>query len=40
MDREKYIFDGLERHYEEFKKCYPDKTLFYLAIQGSLLKKL
>ena len=22
MDREKYIFDGLERHYEEFKKCY------------------
>ena len=35
MDREKYIFDGLERHYEEFKKCYPDKTLFYLAIQGS-----
>ena len=35
MDREKYIFDGLERHYKEFKKCYPDKTLFYLAIQGS-----
>ena len=35
MDREKYIFDGLERHYEEFKKYYPDKTLFYLAIQGS-----
>lgn len=35
MDREKYIFDGLERHYKEFKKYYPDKTLFYLAIQGS-----
>lgn len=35
MNREEYIFNGLQRHYEEFKKCYPNQTLFYLAIQGS-----
>lgn len=35
MNREKYIFDGLERHYEEFKKCYPNLEMFVLVLQGS-----
>ncbi len=35
MERDKYINDGLKRHYEEFEKCYPDKELFALVLQGS-----
>lgn len=35
MDRKEYISRGLERHLEEFKKCYPDLELFCLVLQGS-----
>lgn len=35
MERDKYIENGLERHYEEFKKSYPDRELFALVLQGS-----
>lgn len=35
MKRDKYIDDGLKRHYEEFEKYYPDKELFALVLQGS-----
>lgn len=35
MDREEYISCGLERHLNEFKKCYPNLELFCLVLQGS-----
>lgn len=35
MDRREYISRGLERHLEEFKKCYPNLELFCLVLQGS-----
>lgn len=35
MDREEYILCGLERHLNEFKKCYPNLELFCLVLQGS-----
>lgn len=35
MNREEYIQEGLERHLNEFKKCYPNLELFALVLQGS-----
>ena len=34
-ERDDYINKQIERHYEEFKKIYPDKELFALCLQGS-----
>ena len=35
MNREEYIMQELHKHYEEFKKVYPDRELFALCLQGS-----
>ena len=35
MNRDEYISEGLHRHLEEFKKCYPKLTLLGIFIQGS-----
>lgn len=35
MNREEYIMQELHKHYEEFKKIYPDRELFALCLQGS-----
>ena len=34
-ERDDYINKQVKRHYEEFKKAYPDKELFALCLQGS-----
>lgn len=35
MNREEYIMQELHKHYEEFKKVYPNRELFALCLQGS-----
>lgn len=35
MERDKYIYEQLKRHLDEFKKYYPDKELFAICLQGS-----
>ena len=35
MNREEYIINQLDKHYQEFKKTFPHLTLFALCLQGS-----
>ena len=35
MNRNEYVTQQLYRHFEEFKKAYPNKELFALCLQGS-----
>ena len=35
MNREEYIMNQLNKHYQEFKKTFPHLTLFALCLQGS-----
>lgn len=35
MERDKYIDEQIERHFQEFKKAYPERELFAICLQGS-----
>ena len=35
MERDKYIDEQIEKHFQEFKKVYPERELFAICLQGS-----